>query len=478
MPKKAPGGSETVELLEYLFGPGERDEHTDPHLIAAWDPDLPCPARDPGRMTLAGLALLLDAPVEALRGPRPDEHVWHVSVRNHAGDRTLSDAEWAEVATAMVHAAGIAPAGDEHACRWVAVRHADDHIHIAATLARQDGRHPRVRGDIPSMHTAARLFEARWGLTPMSPLDRTARRRPATGEAEKAARRGLAETARESLQRTVRIAAALAHDDADFLDRLRDAGLRVRERHGDDGTLVGYSVALPGDRADRGSRPVWFAGSTLAYDLSLPRVRERFEPVVTAADWALAEHRIREASAVLGRAGRADGAGDVAALGDLLAVAAEHSPALVRDRVHAAADAFEQAARAPGARSLEGRARAGWRAAARALEHAPRAGRGGGAAVVLTLLIALVEAVEAAADWHRAQEHRAQAKAAAEAAVLLRAAAALTGTPPPTTKPRTGRVVRTPGRGLPAATPVTGVPVRPRPGQGPPDRPGPAARAR
>lgn len=82
------------------------------------------------------------------------------------------------------------------------------------------------------------------------------------------------------LQRTVRTAAALAQSDSDFLDRLRDAGLRVRERHGDDGTLVGYSVALPGDRADRGSRPVWFAGSTLAYDLSLPRVRERFTPHV------------------------------------------------------------------------------------------------------------------------------------------------------------------------------------------------------
>ncbi|MFE6911983.1 hypothetical protein [Streptomyces erythrochromogenes] len=151
-----------MELLGYLFGPGERDEHTDPHLIAAWDPDLPCHARDPGRMTLAGLGLLLDAPVQALRGPRPAEHVWHVSVRNHAGDRTLSDAEWAEAAAAMVHAAGVAAGDDDHACRWVAVRHADDHIHIAATLARQDGRHPRVRRDIPNMHSAARLFEARY----------------------------------------------------------------------------------------------------------------------------------------------------------------------------------------------------------------------------------------------------------------------------------------------------------------------------
>ncbi|MFD3547815.1 hypothetical protein ACFWUW_19805 [Streptomyces sp. NPDC058655] len=82
-----------------------------------------------------------------------------------------------------------------------------------------------------------------------------------------------------------------------------------------------------------------------------------------------------------------------------------------------------------------------------------------------------MEAVEAAASWHRAQEYRAQAKAASQAAVLLREAAGLTGAPPPTAKPRTGRVARTAGRGLPTTTPVTGVPVRPRPDPG---RPGPA----
>ncbi|WP_030854770.1 hypothetical protein [Streptomyces sp. NRRL F-4474] len=27
--------------------------------------------------------------------------------------------------------------------------HATDHIHIVATLTRQDGRHPRPRGDVP-----------------------------------------------------------------------------------------------------------------------------------------------------------------------------------------------------------------------------------------------------------------------------------------------------------------------------------------
>ncbi|MFC5902659.1 mobilization protein, partial [Streptomyces zhihengii] len=400
-------GDDTYKLVEYLFGTGKRDEHTDPHLVAAWDPDLPCPARRPDRIGLGELADLLDAPVEALRGDRPDKHVWHVSVRNAPADRTLSDVEWAEVAAAMVDAAGIAPAGDEQACRWVAVRHADDHIHLVATLARVDGRQPRLRGDILAMHAVARAFEARWGLTAMSPQDRTAVRRPSTGELAKADRRGLLETARESLHRTVRIVAARAHDDADFLDRLRDAGLRV-ERHGDDGTLAGYAVALPGDRADAGSRPVWFSGSSLAYDLSLLRVRERFTPAVGPAHWTEAERLVREAAAALARSGRAEGAGGVAALGDLLVAAAAHAPATVRDRITAAADAFEQAGRAPGERSLEGRARAGWRASARALERAPRTARGGGAVVVLTLLVALGEAVEAARLWQEGKAHRAK----------------------------------------------------------------------
>ncbi|MEV4000520.1 hypothetical protein AB0K62_33425 [Streptomyces halstedii] len=163
MPKKGREGETTADLLAYLFGPGDHDEHVDPHLVGGWDPDLPCPAQNPDRMTLADLALLLDAPVDALRGPRPTEHVWRVAVRNAPTDRTLSDARWATVAAEMVAAAGIAPHGDEHACRWVAVRHAPDHIHLVATLARQDGRHPRIRGDIPKMHTAARSFETAWG---------------------------------------------------------------------------------------------------------------------------------------------------------------------------------------------------------------------------------------------------------------------------------------------------------------------------
>ncbi|MEU8669444.1 mobilization protein [Streptomyces anulatus] len=483
MPKKADSGDTTVDLLDYLFGPGDRDEHTDPHIVAAWDPDLPCPARTPDRITLSELALLLDAPVDALRGPKPAEHVWHVSVRNAPTDRTLTDTEWATVAAEMVAVAGIAPHGDEHGCRWVAVRHAPDHIHIVATLARQDGRHPRIRGDIPNMHTAARGFETAWGLSPMSPLDETARRAPATGEKEKAGRRGLTEPARETLQSAVRQAAALATDDTDFLTRLRDAGLRVREHHNaTTGAVDGYAVALPGDRADHGSRPVWFSGRTLAYDLSLPRIRERYEPALTPADITRAHHRIREAAALLARAGRTQGAGDVAALGDLLTVAAAVSPATVRAHVRAAAAAFEQASRAPGTRTLDGTARTHFKGAARALEHAPRTARGGGAPAVLNLLLALVEAIEAATAWHRAQNHRAQTTAVAQAAVLLREVAALTTTSArtttprtttPRTSPRTVGVTPAPEHGPATSPPVTRVPPRPPTGPHPGPGPGP-----
>ncbi|MFF2521471.1 hypothetical protein [Streptomyces liangshanensis] len=238
---------------------------------------------------------------------------------------------------------------------------------------------------------------------------------------------------------------------------------------------------MPGDRADAGSRPVWFSGRTLAYDLSLPRVRERFEPAVPPQDLAGARERIRRAAVLLARAGRREGAGDVAALGDLLTVSAVFSPAAVREKVRAAAVAFEQASRAPGtrtARSLEGAARTGFRACVRTLERAPRTARGGGAPAVLTLLTALVEAVEAveaAAAWHRAQEYRAQAKAASQAAALLREAAALTGTPARTAArtasrapSRTVRVTPAFGRGPAQCPPVTRVPPRePGPGPGP-----------
>jgi hypothetical protein len=430
MPKKARDGNDTAGLLAYLYGPGKRDEHVDPRMVASWDPYVEDPARSPD-MTISDLALLMDAPVHALLGKKPSKHVYHVAVRNPPEDRELTDEEWARVAREMMHAAGIAPHTDDQGCRWVAIRHADDHIHIVATRARQDGRKPDINFDIIRMHEAARRFEAEFGLRALTHGDGTARKWSRTGETEKAQRRGLSETARESLQRTVREAAAAATGDADFFARLSAAGVRVQQRIAPDGNVTGYSVALPGDR-DGSQRAVWFSGSRLASDLSLPRVRERWQrpvptPSAAPADvWRVAEEKVRAAAAQLGVGGLRQGAGDVAALGDLVVVAAASAPGLVRDQMRRAAAEFERASRAPGARDLEGQARELYRASSQALSMAVSSAGRNDAAAVLGFLVALATSVVASHRWHEAQEHGAQAEAAGRAGRLLREAVEVT----------------------------------------------------
>ncbi len=85
----------------------------------------------------------------AVNGANYREPVWHCAVRATPEDRLLSDAGWAQVADAIMDRTGLAPEGDDLAVRWVAVRHAPDHIHLVAMLARQDRaarRHHPVSG--------------------------------------------------------------------------------------------------------------------------------------------------------------------------------------------------------------------------------------------------------------------------------------------------------------------------------------------
>ncbi|WP_067004947.1 hypothetical protein [Streptomyces cellostaticus] len=300
-----------------------------------------------------------------------------------------------------------------------------------ATQARQDGRQPRLRQDIVKMHAAARKFEVEFGLRRLTHGDKTARKWPKTGEKEKAERRGLVEPVRETLQRTVREAAAAAVSDADFFARLTASGVRVKQRIAPDGNVTGYSVAMPGDR-DGGQQPVWFPGARLAPDLSLPRVRERWQSpmpvsaVATAEMWKEAERRVRAAAEQLGAGGLHEGAGDVAALGDLIVIAAVISPRLVRDQMKEAAFEFERASRVPGDRALEGQARGLYRESAHLLSQSAAAAGRNDAAAALGFLLALVTAIEAARRWHEAQEHRAQAVASGRAGRLLREAVEVT----------------------------------------------------
>ncbi|AJT68633.1 hypothetical protein T261_7031 [Streptomyces lydicus] len=431
-------GSRTYGLLNYLYGPGRRDEHTDPHIVASWMPGLaPDPGRDPAA-TLKQLTDRLDLPVLALpKNRRPARHVWHCPVRTAPGDRHLTDAEWAEVARRIVHATGIAEEGDDKACRWVAVRHADDHIHLVATLVREDGRRPRRHEDGIRAQAECRKIEAEFGLQILNGGDRTAAQRPTSAERAKAERAGRTETPRETLRESVRQALAGATNEEEFFRRLAEAGLRIEKRIAPSGDTLGYKVALPGDR-NRDGEPIWFSGSRLAPDLSLPRIRQRLDAGLPDGDVPLNDHSgareprpasaRREAAHVAERAASAlsgdddaDSAAQLVGVGELLDAVAQTSPASTRKELAEAARAFERATRShTRAEHADNRA---IRSAARGIIRAGNAlGKGEDGGATAMLLSTMVLVAVAAARWHSARGHAQQAAASQLAAQHLRTA--------------------------------------------------------
>ena len=219
-------GSNVGGLLRYLYGPGRVNEHADPHLVAGFgDPqELEPDRRADGAPDLRRLTGLLLQPLAADPLGGCEKPVWHCSVRAAPGDRVLSDAEWGQAAAFVLERTGFAPAEDEAGVRWVAVRHAADHIHIVATLARQDGGRVRTWNDFFRVRDACRDAERRLGLTATAPADRTAAKRASRAETEQAARRGWSEEPRVSLRREVCTAAAGASSEREFFGRLGGPG--------------------------------------------------------------------------------------------------------------------------------------------------------------------------------------------------------------------------------------------------------------
>ncbi len=311
-------------LLAYLFGPGLADEHQNPRVIATWD------GRDavwqPARrgagahdLELGPLIRALQAPAVAaglpLRAPKDAGrgYVWHCSVRLAESDRVLLDSDWASIARELLHDAGVATHEDRGGPRWVAIRHAEDHIHIAVVLVRQDtGRRFWPRHDYPKLRASARRIEARLGLRATAPAEKVAAKRPHRGELAKAERESR-RPAREVLRAAARRAALRSASVAEFEQALQREGLLVTIRRGPSGDALGYAIALPPDLLAAGE-PIFHSGSKLAPDLSLPRLQQRWDaqprgPLsrVAASTAARRVGRIADALGV--------GDGDVAAAG-------------------------------------------------------------------------------------------------------------------------------------------------------------------
>jgi hypothetical protein len=526
-------------LVAYLMGPGRFNEHTNQHVVASWDGM--AHRHQPAQLAGGGfdVSALADAltdpavqagiplsePAPSAPGAKPGRGpVWHCSLRNHASDRVLSDAEWARVVEDLMHATGIAPRGDLGACRWVAIRHADDHVHVAAVLVRQDtGKRVHPRNDFHRAGEVCRAAEARLGLTSTAPFDRTQAPQASRAEVEKAARRDVDEPSRVWLRRVCRVAAVQARDPEEFFARLADLGALVRPREMPPGQLGGYAVAAPGDVTAAGA-PVWFSGRTLARDLALPKLLQRWSSapapappvapapgerssigreereaatdeataVATAAAAALAELNspggnasgtggdlaLRPAAVIAtrigGGAGGEDPAGLIHAAGDLVtAVAVVTGQGQRRGGV---GDAFDRAARQPGVGqpSRYGRLAAQLRSTAwRLIAVRSIGGRLSDDGGVAELLVALASLLAEIAAMHEQRQHHVQAAAARRARSALRSAGGGPGRASGLATPDGRRDGGGPGRRALAGTPGT----RGRDGGGAPVSPnGPAVR--
>lgn len=148
----------------------------------------------------------------------------------------------------------------------MSVRHADDHIHIAATLVRQDDRRPKRDYDQRAVQREARQIEVDYRLRRLKPGDDTAAKPPTSKEHFKAKRLGQNATSRDVLRMRVHRAVAAAADEAEFFALLEATGVSVRLKRGPSGDALGCNFALPGDTNDKGE-PVFYSGSPLAPDL-------------------------------------------------------------------------------------------------------------------------------------------------------------------------------------------------------------------
>ena len=301
-----------------------------------------------------------------------------------------------------------------------------------ATLAQEDGRPPRLWGDYRALAEVAQAYEARFGLRSTAGRDdHAAARRPGVKEAVTAERAGRTPP-RDVLRGKVKAAAAASRGFAEFTEALAGAGAtvwpRMSERTPD--RVTGYAVSLDGWTNGTGE-PVRFGGGRLAPDLTLPKLRARWQPAspepAPAAEaervWREAERIVREAAdRIAADAGSdPDGAADAAwAAGDTLAAAGVEGDA--GGPLSEAAAAFDRAGR-ESYRRIPALARTdtALRSAARMMALlAP--GTQHSAAQVAALTVALAALVAAVADLRAAQHrlHQAEAARASRRAVAPR----------------------------------------------------------
>src|SRR5664280_1223086 len=301
-------GSSGRALIRYLFGPGKANEHTDQRVVVS---GLTIGIEEGRPLTteeIAGLGGAIDSAKDAHRADPPGGHIWHVSLSVPQEERFIADEKWADIAQRVMSALGFEKEGMQPA-PWVAVGHGtnangNQHIHIAASLVRLDGRQVNIWQDRKTLSRVCAEIEHTYGLAVVEGRDGRGKPGLTRAELERTAREQWAEPPRIKLARMVREASVASKDEAEFVRRLRGSGALVRPRlqTGGKEAVVGYSVAL---RIGEGDKPIWFGGGKLARDLTLPNLRQFWEQSAVdrkaaVVDWCTTRSDFLRREAVLG----------------------------------------------------------------------------------------------------------------------------------------------------------------------------------
>ena len=357
MRAKITRGQKMAGLIYYLQGPGKHNEHTNPHIVAGrggaverfmWSAensvrvlskddaiaiareldephalhDVKVPWVDPKRKKAALAEGYTETGARAMARVE-DANVWQCSLALRADEAELSDELWGRIADDFMREMGFDSVDPKDAgSRWVAIHHGksangNDHIHIAASIVREDGSLVKLfvapspgkkpQGDGPRSSHVIQMLERKYTLQidrddqAVSPsyhqaeVETALQMRPdieapaveagrtpdATAtQSEKNARQQRGEPVRFELGRRVRAAATAANDEADFVELLaKQLDVVLRPRWADtENNVVGYSVGLVStDKASVDATDVvWYSGTSLGRDLTITQLRKQW----------------------------------------------------------------------------------------------------------------------------------------------------------------------------------------------------------
>lgn len=303
-------GGDTGGLMRYLVGPGRANEHENPHVIAGsrdivrkwgdWETISVSQASEIATRLDAymhetgtfptGKAHRFNPATGAVEwnGEIEANHVWHCSLSLSPEEAALGDEVWGRIASDFMSEMGFSGTDGKAPCRWVAIHHGSaknggDHIHIAATIVREDGTKWSPWYDQRRAQKACNVLEHRYGLLVVESREHARGSRCDSAAAQNAAKRaGTSRTDRAVLEERLRAAATAAASEADFVRRARRLGVRLHPRFasGRIDIVVGYSAAL---RTENGQQTRWWGGGRIARDLTLTQLRTRWEDTPTSS---------------------------------------------------------------------------------------------------------------------------------------------------------------------------------------------------